>query len=86
MSKPPKSQKPGRYDDICAYARKRAEAKMTILIVVDGKRGSGFSVQIVPERGAPPPHAELTTALLRRMADEIEQRELGFVTETETSN
>lgn len=36
---------PGKYDDLCTYAREAAKAQGVVLIVTDGERGSGFSVQ-----------------------------------------
>lgn len=36
---------PGKYDDLCTYVREQTEAKGAIVIVFDGKHGSGFSCQ-----------------------------------------
>lgn len=36
---------PGRYDDVCTKARELAKAKGTLLIVLDGEKGNGFSCQ-----------------------------------------
>jgi hypothetical protein len=36
---------PGKYDDLCTQVRESAQAKGAIVIVLDGERGSGFSVQ-----------------------------------------
>lgn len=36
---------PGRYDDLCTMVRKKAKADGAIVIVLKGKRGSGFSCQ-----------------------------------------
>jgi len=62
---------PGKYDDLCSYARDVAEAGATILIILGGKHGSGFSIQ------APPEFVLVLPKLLRKMADEIED---DFVT------
>lgn len=53
---------PGKYDDLCTHAREAAEAQALILIVVNGNRGSGFSVQ--SERFLPP-------GMLAEMLDNI---------------
>lgn len=36
---------PGRYDEECSRARIATNARGVILIVIDGKAGSGFSCQ-----------------------------------------
>jgi hypothetical protein len=36
---------PGKYDDLCTYVREQTQASAVVVIVVDGKKGSGFSVQ-----------------------------------------
>jgi hypothetical protein len=36
---------PGKYDDLCTGARLVAKAEGVILIVINGEKGSGFSVQ-----------------------------------------
>lgn len=36
---------PGKYDDVCTQARAQASAQGTVLIVINGRLGSGFSVQ-----------------------------------------
>ena len=35
---------PGKYDDECTALLKKTGATITIVIVVDGEKGSGFSV------------------------------------------
>jgi hypothetical protein len=35
---------PGKYDDLCTYVRERTGGSV-VLIVVDGSKGPGFSVQ-----------------------------------------
>lgn len=37
---------PGKYDDACTQARLSTNALGAILIVLDGKHGNGFSVQV----------------------------------------
>lgn len=39
---------PGIYDDLCTYVRQQSQGTLTIVLVVDGARGSGFSVQGPP--------------------------------------
>jgi len=36
---------PGKYDELATQVREQAEAQGVILMVLDGKDGSGFSVQ-----------------------------------------
>jgi len=37
---------PGKYDDLCTHVREQTEARLVMIIVVEGNRGgSGFSVQ-----------------------------------------
>jgi hypothetical protein len=62
---------PGKYDEVCKVARELAGAETTIVIVLHGALGSGFSVQSVdPQVGAKLP------ALLRNVAEEIEHSEV----------
>lgn len=35
----------GKYDDLCTQVREAAEAQAVVLVVMDGNKGSGFSVQ-----------------------------------------
>jgi hypothetical protein len=39
------SRGPGKYDDLCTLVRTRTLARGAIVIVLDGVKGSGFSVQ-----------------------------------------
>lgn len=57
----------GKYDELCSYVRKKAKAKAgVILIVLEGDKGSGFSVQ-----GTGLVLRHLPT-LLRKLASDIE--------------
>ena len=38
---------PGKYDDICTRVREDADAHAAIVIIIEGNKGSGFSVQCV---------------------------------------
>ncbi len=63
-------QGPGKYDALTTYVRRKSDALGAIVIVIEGNKGSGFSVQATPE---------LTRSLpkmLRSMADEID-RDMG---------
>jgi len=57
---------PGRYDDLCTEVREKAKAAGAILIILEGDRGMGFSVQAKP--------ADLVKlpGVLRHMARAIE--------------
>ena len=58
---------PGKYDELASAAREVAEAEAVILIVLNGKRGSGFSVQ-----GHGVDITASLPAILRGVADDIE--------------
>ena len=58
---------PGKYDDLTTIVSRRSAARGVIVMVIDGKRGSGFSVQATAEITAALP------ALLREVADRIER-------------
>jgi hypothetical protein len=36
---------PGKYDDLCTEVREKSKAKGVVLIVIEGDRGFGLSVQ-----------------------------------------
>lgn len=59
---------PGKYDPEATAARESAMAGAVVLIVLDGDRGSGFSVQVIS-----PGVLERLPGLLRHMADDIER-------------
>jgi len=40
---------PGKYDDLCTQAREGAKATGAVLIIMEGNKGAGFSVQAPPE-------------------------------------
>lgn len=60
---------PGKYNDACSAARLLTEAHGCLLIVINGNRGHGFSIQMTPQLMA---HGNVST-MLRAMADEIDQ-------------
>lgn len=59
---------PGKYDDLCTIVREEAEASLALVIVVKGKKGSGFSVQ-----GKDLSDLVWLPAVLRETANQIEQ-------------
>ena len=61
---------PGKYDDLCTEAREQAEALLVAVMVMGGKRGSGFSVQATAQGFQ---LLAMLPGMLRKMADEIEQ-------------
>jgi hypothetical protein len=58
---------PGKYDDLCTKLRTEAKAAGVLLVVLRGDRGDGFSAQ------GPPEMLLTLAAMLRHVADEIEQ-------------
>ena len=55
----------GKYSDLASIVRISAEAEAVVLVVINGKDGSGFSVH------AGSGISELLPAILRRVADDI---------------
>jgi len=37
--------KRSRYDDLCVYVREKADADLAAVIIMNGKHGTGFSLQ-----------------------------------------
>lgn len=66
---------PGKYDEICGWARARAKAIGALLIILGGERGNGFSAQFMVEDQSIGGILELAAVpkLLREVADEIER-------------
>lgn len=58
---------PGKYDDACTVARESTAAEAVLLVVIDGSKGSGFSVQATD-----PKLVATIPTMLRRLATEIE--------------
>lgn len=57
----------GVYDDLCTEAREKSAAEGAMLVIIEGTRGSGFSVQAPPVVIFTLPH------VLRLVADQIEK-------------
>ena len=57
---------PGKYDDLATYVREQANARAVVVIVIDGDKGGGFSVQTAAGLVLNLP------TLLRHVADDIE--------------
>lgn len=36
---------PGKYDDVCTLVREQTNAACAIVVIIEGDKGSGFSVQ-----------------------------------------
>lgn len=62
---------PGKYDDLCTVVRERSSAMMALVIILGGKRGSGFSVQAA-DYVQMMEHLSKVPAMLRTVADQIE--------------
>ncbi len=56
----------GKYDEACTSARAATKADGTILIVIGGEHGNGFSVQM------PPQLVKDIPAMLRDVANQVE--------------
>ena len=61
---------PGKYDDLCTEAREQVDASLVAVIVMGGKRGSGFSVQATPHGFQ---LLAMLPTMLRDIADQIEE-------------
>lgn len=58
---------PGKYDDLATTARDAARADGVVLLVINGKRGSGFSAQLPVDLTFKLP------AILRDLAKQIDE-------------
>lgn len=61
---------PGKYDDLCTSVRHAAYANAVLLVIIDGDRGSGFSVQAV--------NFDITARLPEMLRDFAKQIEESF--------
>jgi hypothetical protein len=60
---------PGKYDDVATLVREKTDASCVVVIVIDGYKGDGFSVQTTDMSTM---FATVPTAL-RMAADQIEE-------------
>ena len=60
---------PGKYDEACTQARLATNAVGVLLMVIDGDKGTGFSVQTLEPR-----LLHTLPTILRITADEIERQ------------
>lgn len=66
---------PGKYDMLCTMARVMANAEGAILLVINGERGTGFSVQGPLELHEKIP--ELLEELAKKIRLELETQRKG---------
>jgi hypothetical protein len=59
---------PGKYDDITTHVRRVTKANVAMVIILEGNRGSGFSVQSYGET-----NVRALVNILRSCADQIEE-------------
>jgi len=59
-------QGPGKYDSECTLVREMAQAQAAIVIVLNGRRGTGFSVQTQTPLG-PAVLADLLDQVVREL-------------------
>ena len=57
---------PGKYDDACTIVREMTGAACTMVVVIGGRKGSGFSVQTIE-----PITADAFADLLENIARQI---------------
>jgi len=60
----------GKYDHICTVARESTQATAVVVIILEGNKGSGFSVQA--DAGVNSAVLTDLTAMLRVIANQIE--------------
>lgn len=60
----------GKYDDLCTEAAKKTDAKGVIMIVLDGEKGSGFSIHATFEILIKLP--ELLENVAKQIRDDLE--------------
>lgn len=66
---------PGKYDDLATHARVQSEAGFVLLLILGGKHGSGFSIQLHTPLGETldeVPRMLEATRLLRTIANGLE--------------
>jgi hypothetical protein len=60
---------PGKYDHIATTARELTGATTTLILIINGNRGTGFSLQTIEPRVQ-----DWLPTMLRKLADEIEAK------------
>lgn len=64
---------PGEYDRECSYVRASApDALLVGVIVIGGRRGAGFSLQVAEQVIREPRYNQAIAAILRDLADKVE--------------
>ncbi len=63
---------PGKYDDLCTLVRQTTGAEGVVVIVINGKRGNGFSAQATPAVLLKLP------AIIRDVVNQIERNGLEY--------
>ncbi len=61
---------PGKYDDLATLVRQNARARFAGVIILDGHKGSGYSMQ---SREPTPELLAMIPKMLRDVADEVEK-------------
>lgn len=68
---------PGKYDDLATYCRQKTNAQATLVLVLGGDKGSGFSVQMVEcaEMAIVPELLrDMAAQIARDMAAQVEEK------------
>lgn len=73
---------PGKYDELCMQAREQAQAEGVVMIVIQGRHGSGFSVQASLDVHAALPQA--LAALSESMREDL-SHDIDYMTDHHTA-
>jgi hypothetical protein len=57
----------GKYDDLAALVRVKAQAQTVLLVVLDGSRGSGTAVRVRGKDLSEQEQAEIVTAMVQQL-------------------
>lgn len=60
---------PGKYDRVCTELREAMGADAVVVIILNGKRGTGFSMQASPQAARAMP--DLLEVVVKGMRDDI---------------
>lgn len=71
---------PGKYDNLCTYVREQAKADGSIIVVINGEHGGGFSVQadMATQRRLP----DILEGIARQIRADLEVEETTSPTPT----